>query len=244
MKLKIFSFSLIVLLLFSILPFSSEAAEEKVKEELWDGVAFFGDSTTHGMIRYIVNCNENLGTSVVSLTRDQILTPPDGTFYLRNIPTTRILYRNKKLTPEEAIQSASPRILIVTVGVNGLPGWTKECFTELYNRLLDKFNSASPDTQIILQSIFPTAQIRAKRLKNFTVDRVDEVNLWIQEIAVSRNLVYINSADTLKGEDGWLNPIYQNGDGLHLNTAGYNQVLLTIQSVLQTQKGNKDIYEK
>ena len=241
MKLKIFSFFITVMLIFYSFPLASAAEEET--DPVWEGVAFFGDSTTHGLIRYIVNADDKLGIPVVALTRDQILTPPDGTFYLRNLHTTRILYHNKKLSMEEVIQCAAPRLLIVTVGVNGLPHWEKECFTQLYNRLLDMFSAASPDTQIILQSVFPTAKIRAPHLKNFTVNRVNEVNHWIEEIAASRNLVYINSADALKGEDGWLCPSYQNGDGLHLNTAGFNQVLLTIQSALKAQKGNVVINE-
>ena len=239
MKSKFFMFSLMLVVIFS--NFSLSAQNEA--DSLWEDVCFFGDSTTHGLIRYIVNADQTPGTHTVSLNRDQILTPPDGTFYLRNLFTTRILYDGKIMSIEEAIHSASPHILIVTVGVNGLSHWEKELFTQLYNQMLDKFHEASPDTEIVLQSIFPTAKIRAKHLENFTVKRVDEVNSWIEEIAAVRGMIYINSAKALKGEDGWLSPAYHNGDGLHLNTTGFKQVLLTIQAVLQTKKGNEILNE-
>lgn len=235
MKLKFFSALLLIAVCISVLPSAFTVCGASA--DLWDGVVFFGDSTTHGLIRYIVEADKHPYSSI---TRDQILTPPDGTFYLPNLPTTRILYRGERLTLGEAMKRASPRILIVTVGVNGLNRWNKDEFMQLYNRLLDVFASASPDTQIILQSIFPTAKSRAKRLSGFTVERVDMVNQWILEIAQSRNLRYINSADFLKGEDGWLCAEYQNGDGLHLNTDGFKCVLLAIQQVLEEQKGNKE----
>ena len=235
MKLKFFSAIMMIVICISIPPSSFSVSGESV--DVWDGVAFFGDSTTHGLIRYIVKVDSTLYSSI---TRDQILTPPDGTFYLPNLPKTYILYQGKRRTLSEAINRSSPRILIVTVGVNGLSRWNKDEFVQLYNRLLDILVSASPDTKIILQSIFPTAKIRSKRLAGFTVERVDMVNEWISEIAQARNLLYVNSADALKGEDGWLRSEYHNGDGLHLNTDGFKCVLSTIQKVLEEQKGNQE----
>lgn len=235
MKLKNFS----LLLTFTIVMFaiSPSIPSYGTPEDIWDGVAFFGDSTTHGMIRYIVHHNEQSVRPYADIRRDQILTPPSGTFYLRNIPTTQIMYRGKIMPLTEAIRQSAPSVLIVTVGVNGLAHWDKDVFSELYNRLIDIFEDAAPQCQIILQSIFPTAQVRAPHLSAFTADRVDTVNDWIREIAIQRNLQYINTSDALKDEDGWLRQEYQNGDGLHLNTSGFNRVLQTIETALKNQKG-------
>lgn len=234
MKLKFFSVFLLMIVFVSNFPSPFSVYGES--DDSWEGVAFFGDSTTHGLIRYIVEADP---TPYASISRDHILTPPDGTFYLPNIPTTHILYRGQKLPLGQAIRQSSPRILIVTVGVNGLSRWNKDVFVGLYNRLLDVFASSSPNTEIVLQSIFPTAKIRTKRLSGFTVERVDMVNEWIQEIAQARNLLYVNSADALKGEDGWLRSEYHNGDGLHLNTEGFKCVLSTIEKALDAQKGKQ-----
>lgn len=235
MKIKIFSVFLLLhiclCVTFADLPIFGKTNGK------WDEVAFFGDSTTHGMIRYIVENDGRLGTPYTTLQRDQILTPPNGTFYLRNIPTTQIYYKGRTDVLAEAIRRSSPKILIVTVGVNGLPHWTKETFTELYNRLLNLFEEASPDSRIVLQSVYPTAKVRAVQLSSFTVDKVDRLNGWIKEIATDRGLLYINTADALKGDDGWLRPEYQNGDGLHLNTAGFNCVLSSIESALKLREG-------
>lgn len=156
--------------------------------------------------------------------------PPDGTFYLRNLPTAKIRYRGEDLPLAEAFSQASPEIVIVTVGVNGLPSWTQESFLAHYGRLIDVIANSAPNTQIVLQSVYPTAKERASNLSAFTVDKIDRLNGWVRELAKQRSLPYLDTASVLKGEDGWLIPSYHNGDGMHLNTAGFNEVLSYIIS--------------
>lgn len=217
---------LIALLLISMLPSICLLPVNAVAEsDYLERISFFGDSTTYGMIRYIAENDGHLGQPVAKLTRDQILVPPEGTFYLKNLPTAKIRYRGRDLPLEEAFRQAAPEILIVTVGVNGLPVWTKEAFQSSYKRLIEVIQTASPDTQVVLQSIYPTAKERSPRLSSFTIDKVNRLNGWIQELAKENALPYLDTASILKCEDGWLNPAYQNGDGLHLNTNGFNRVL-------------------
>ncbi|MBQ7828087.1 MAG: SGNH/GDSL hydrolase family protein, partial [Clostridia bacterium] len=177
------------------------------------------------MIRYIVENDGHLGKPVAKLSRDQILVPPDGTFYLRNLPTAKIRYREHDLPLTEAFCKASPEILIVTVGINGLPTWTEDDFRSYYGRLLDLIETASPSTQIVLQSVYPTAKERSQKLVAFTVDKIDRLNEWISTLARERSLPYLNTASALKGDDGWLVASYHNGDGMHLNTEGFYRVL-------------------
>ncbi len=206
-------------LLFSI-PINADADSDYLKS-----ISFFGDSTTHGLIRYIVENDGRLGKPVASLSRDQILTPPDGTFYLRNLPMAKIRYRGKVLWLSEAFSKASPEILIVTVGVNGLTSWSEDSFKECYSRLIDEISSATPNTQIVLQSVYPIAKDRSQKLESFTADQIDRLNEWIKELANECNLPYLDTASVLKDDDGWLIPSYHNGDGMHLNTEGFNRVL-------------------
>lgn len=231
MKRIVYSLPILLFLCLSVLvsALPIRASEAIHLEE----VSFFGDSTTHGLIRYIAENDGHLGKPITHLKRDQILTPPDGTFYLRNLPTAKILYQGESLSLAEAIQIASPKILVVTVGINGLPHWTRENFQEQYDRLLTKISNASPSTRIVLQSVYPTAENRADHLAAFSVEKVNRLNEWIREIAAQHNLLYIDTASKLKGADGWLRPELQNGDGLHLNTAGFNIVLDSIASALK-----------
>lgn len=236
MKKSAFCGVLIIAVLSLLLPIRSYA--EPVTKSL-SQVSFFGDSTTYGLIRYIVENDGRLGRPITKLTRDQILTPPDGTFYLRNLPIAKIRYRGKDLPLAEALCEASPEILIVTVGINGLTSWTEEPFTDCYRRLIELIESATPNTQIVLQSVYPTAKVRSEHLTGFTVDRIDRLNGWIKVLADQRGLLYLDTASALKGEDGWLPASYHNGDGMHLNTAGFNRVLEYIADHLITKGSSK-----
>lgn len=222
MKKRLLSILIILPLLVMIFPISTNASSNSTYLEK---ISFFGDSTTYGLIHYIVNNDGRHGTPVAKLSRNQILVPPDGTFYLRNIPTAKIRYQGKDLPLTEAFRMASPEILIVTVGINGLPTWTEESLLTHYRRLIDLIRNSSPNTQIVLQSVYPTAKEREQKLASFTIDKVDQLNRWIEKLAKEQSLPYLNTASVLKGDDGWLIPSYHNGDGMHLNTAGFNAVL-------------------
>ena len=176
MKMRTKALSLLVSIMLTVTLFPLSAAAKEVD---LSPVLFFGDSTTHGLIRYIVENDGHLGAPVATLSREQVLTPPDGTFYLRNLPTAKIRYKGQDLPLAKAFSVAKPKILIVTVGVNGLSHWTEETFTAQYNRLLDLITAASPSTRIVLQSVYPTAKERDETLKTFTVDHVDRLNEWI-----------------------------------------------------------------
>ncbi len=222
MKKRLLSTLLVLSLCVSAFPLPCKANRQS---SYIQKLSFFGDSTTYGLIHYIVNNNGKDGVPVVELNRDQILVPAEGTFYLRNIPTTQIRYRGRDYSLADGIRIASPEILIVTVGVNGLASWKEESFVFLYKRLIDLIHSQSPNTQIVLQSIYPVAKDRDKKLTSFTVEKVDQVNRWIEILAQERSLPYLDTASVLKGDDGWLIPSYHNGDGMHLNTDGFNAVL-------------------
>ncbi len=221
MKKRILSIVFLLILFFAQMRFITYARSSNE----WEQIFFFGDSTTHGLIRYIVENDGHLGTPIYPLQRDQILTPPDGTFYLRNLPTAIIRYRGQNLPLSAAFSQIRPPILVITVGINGLPTWSETDFTLCYTKLIELIQVASPDTRIILHSVYPTAQSRSPKLVSFTVDKIDRLNSWIRTIAQANTVTYIDSATQLKSHDGWLNPAYHNGDGLHLNTNGFNLIL-------------------
>ena len=61
MKLKKFLFVSVLIASTSIFLFFSKL--KCSADVIWDDVSFFGDSITHGMIKYIVHAQPQLGTS-------------------------------------------------------------------------------------------------------------------------------------------------------------------------------------
>ena len=59
---------------------------------------------------------------------------------------------------------------------------------------------------------------------------IDRTNEWTAMLANECDLPYLNTAEVLKNEDGFLKSCYDSGDGFHLNTEAYRKVLTYIRT--------------
>ena len=193
-----------------------------------DGVYFFGDSTTHGLIKYNSENDGSLGKTLYRIRRECIITPIGGTFYLGNLASARVLYKNERLRIEDAIGKISPEFLIITVGLNGLNYWEKDSFTQYYEAMLDLIVKKSPETNIIIQSVFPIAENRSKDFVRLIPERIPIVNGWIYEICKKYSLTFLDTYSVLADESGFLPDEFHNGDGIHISCEGYNEIMKNI----------------
>ena len=129
----------------------------------------------------------------------------------------------------DAVGRAKPEYLVITLGVNGISFMDESYFKSEYKSLVTDIQSLSPDTKIILQSIFPVAS-NYEYLSSINNDKISAANGWILDIAAETGTRFLNTASVLVGSDGWLPQSYQNGDGLHLNADGFNVVLSYIRT--------------
>ena len=59
----------------------------------------------------------------------------------------------------------------------------------------------------------------------------ETLNEWIREIAASHeNVRFVDTASVLKASDGTLLSAYDVGDGVHLSTDAYTQILLYLRT--------------
>ena len=182
-----------------------------------DKLVFFGDSTTYGMKAYKV---------FGSRDTKQVWTPKSGTLALWRALTDLIYNPN---TGEEQLlgdlcASVKPEYLIMTLGVNGIAFLDEESFKEEYQNVIDTIRKNSPDTHLILQSIYPVAS-NSETLGSINNTRIQAANQWIVELAAKNSLPYLNTYSALVGSDGWLPLNYQNGDGMHFNEVGFKAIM-------------------
>ncbi len=182
-----------------------------------DKLVFFGDSTTYGMKAYKV---------FGSRDTKQVWTPTSGTLALFRALTDLIYNPN---TGEEQLlkdlcASVKPEYLVMTLGVNGIAFLEEEDFKAEYQAVIDTILQNSPDTHLILQSIYPVAS-NSETLKSINNTRIQAANEWIVELAAENNLPYLNTYYALVGDDGWLPQKYQNGDGMHFNEVGFAAIM-------------------
>ena len=203
------------------LPESADRGEFYIKNMI-----FVGDSVTLAMKEHQVLSNGKNTT--------QIWCGEGGDLALDyNIDKTAILYPESGLAisiPEAAKQS-KPSCMVISIGIsNGVPYCTEDAFKEYYTKLVKGIQKASPDTRIILQSVFPTSKIYQKDNSEITNEKIAEANLWISEIALDCSVRYLDTYSILTDEKGYLNEKYDSGDGLRLNAEGYKAVLYYIRT--------------
>lgn len=197
--------------------------------EYIDSMIFFGESTTaHLRARGVLSG----GTS----TR-QVWADASGTRMLSSRTTSEpITYpeTGEALTITEACERAKPEYLVLSFGLNGITGFVanKASYVNSYNKLINAIKQASPNTKIILQTVYPVC-----KADGFTVDtatlnaHIKTLNTWLPEIAAAHENVRVaDTASALYDSEGKLATSFDNGDGIHLTKSAYEEILAYLRT--------------
>lgn len=187
-------------------------------QEYIDSIVFLGDSTTYGLKAYAVLTDGK--------KTKQVWTPSNGTLTLSYQGFVDIWYPDDEaeISIRTAVERKKPERMIITLGVNGIAFMDKDYFISEYTDLVTSIQEISPDTQIILQSIFPIAS-NYEYQKDINNVKICDANTWILSVAEATGVKFLNTYTVLIGDNGYMNDKYQNGDGLHLNGDGFAVVL-------------------
>lgn len=183
-------------------------------------LTFLGDSTTYGLKAYKMLADGK--------NTKQVWTSSSASLSLNKILEKKIVYpeNGKEMTVSEAAENAKPEYLVITLGVEGVTFLDEEGFKEQYTALVEAVKNASPDTKIILQSIFPVNSETFSNPDKLNNDLIDKANGWVLEIAESTGVHYLDTQSVLKNSDGGLDKKYDNGgNGINLNDTGFGVVL-------------------
>ena len=201
-----------------VLPFSGDMGIS-----YQDSLCFLGDSlTAHLISRGVLSGGKNT---------HQVLATEMGMLNLNSEITSACVILpddGRRMTAAEAVGIKKPSVLIVTLGTDwGVSYLDKEDFKYCYSKLINALKSASPDTRILLQSIFPVTE-DCKVLDN---QKIDRANGWVKEIAYEQGLKYLDTQEILKDAKGNLRQeLCNSDDGIHLNTQAYVEILAYIRS--------------
>ncbi len=217
----------------------NDGAGEFYCQELY----FFGESTTAHLSRVG-------GVLDTPQYRSHVLRDASGTRMLdrRILASPVLLYEHdgsaRTVPLTEALEVLRPPILMLSFGLNGILGFCAhpEQFEDIYLSLLQGIRTHSPETEIILQSIYP---VRAS--DGYSVDvptlnaHICALNERIRAMAAREGLRYADTAALLCDKDGLLCASYDSGDGIHLCNDAYRAILayLTENGYASKQKGIK-----
>lgn len=231
-KLFRFLFSLTcacALLLGAMLPSMRAVAEAPTAlSDPIDRMTFFGESTTaHLALRG-------------GIAPERVWANASGTMRLDSDILSRRLIDRTDGTDRivcELAQRHRPEILVLSFGLNGVMSFSAstERYLRCYGRLTDAILAVSPETRIIVQSVYPVADLPHQTDWQFSVSpaeicrRIEGLNAALREFCrADTRLFYADTASVLVGTDGFLVPDFTT-DGIHLTATAYTRILSVLR---------------
>ena len=161
----------------------------------------------------------------------QVWTGPEGTMTLAYLRGYRILdpYDNTERTIPQTVSLHKPEYIVIALGLNGVSFMDEAYFTEEYVNLIREIRAASPETILLLQSIYPISP-KSRVWGSITNAMITRANSWILKIAEECGCHYLDSYSCLVGEDGNAKSEWSLPDGFHPNREGLERVLEYIRT--------------
>ena len=192
-----------------------DAISKTSKAEDWDyfdDTVMVGDSITYGMASYGY-LDFNHVFAKIGLHQGTAL-------------TSKCVYTSKTngYSIADALKTAKPGKIYVTLGINAIYNYKADWFYDNYRALLNKIKAASPDSVIIIQSIFPVTEKWAiNNGKPNCNQHIAYANQKLSELAKEENCLFLHTYEDLTDENGFLKTEFS-GDGIHLSRKGYETV--------------------
>lgn len=234
--LKLFTvFSLMIALTVQVQAVPGELfVLSSTNEDTLSGVFFFGESTTAHLARAG-------GVLDTDAHRGRVWRDESGTRYLdARILSSPVFYyegnRTEKIPFAEAVERAQPRVIVLSFGLNGITRWSRdpEAFLRNYRALIEGILARSPNTKIILQSVYPVGENTVFSLSKWELNQqICNLNVHIEKLANEyENTEYINTAALLFAASGALSAAFDSGDGIHLTNEAYRMILAFLEQTI------------
>lgn len=178
--------------------------ETTIDDNYLKDTIFYGDSITENLAYYKNIPYENIW-AVSNLT-------PVNAF------TWNVMFYkyNEKINIIEGFKKYKPKRVIVTLGANAVAIMDKNYFISEYERLVKSLKEASPNTELIIQSIFPVDDRWDYSINSINNTKINNINYLLAEMCERNNIKFLNTAEVLKNEYGTATKGYlYESDGIH-----------------------------
>ena len=207
----------------ALLTETADAGTDYLNETL-----FLGDSNTvrlynNGLISLQQFCaKEGIGTQV-ALSEGIVTFKKDSNHY----------------TIPQAVAMMKPRRVVMTFGTNDT-GMEVSDFIAHYTALIQAIQQSYPYTDIIVNTV-PPVPVDHSNYPHMDQAKIDDFNMALLDLCEQLGVRFLNSAEALKGSDGYgIADYYTSGD-IHLKSAGLKAVLSYLRThALQTEDRRPD----
>ena len=201
------------------LPTEYDAVLSLTEDKGWeyiDKIYFVGDSTTYHFYKG-------------GIDKSHILVPESLTMTL-NSNVNNVVVGNKGMTISQTLADANAEIVIITLGVNGADNFNEISYKKYYKKLIDAIQDESPNTKIIIQSVFPVTKSYSDKDNGVSNPGIDQLNVWAKELAIEEKINYLDTQSILKNEYGAQFEYYNVQDGVHMNADAYDAIIEYIRT--------------
>lgn len=142
-------------------------------------------------------------------------------------------------TIPQAVAMMKPRRVVMTFGTNDT-GMEVSDFIAHYTALIQAIQQSYPYTDIIVNTV-PPVPVDHSNYPHMDQAKIDDFNMALLDLCEQLGVRFLNSAETLKGSDGYgIADYYTSGD-IHLKSAGLKAVLNYLRThALQTEDRRPD----
>ena len=132
-----------------------------------------------------------------------------------------------------------PRRVVMTFGTNDT-GMEVQNFISNYTALVQAVQAAYPYTDIIVNTVPPIPENHSS-YPHMDQAKIDDFNMALLNMCEQLGLKFLNTAETLKGENGYGNPDYYTDGDIHLKSAGLKAALTYLRThAYQTEDRRPD----
>ena len=196
--------------------------------EYLDSTLFLGDSNTvrlynNGLISLQQFCaKEGIGTQA-ALNEGIVTFKGDSNHY----------------TIAQAVAKMKPRRVVLTFGTNDA-GMEVSDFISNYTALVQAIQASYPYTDIIINTVPPIPENHST-YPNMDQAKIDDFNMALLSLSEQLGVRFLNTAETLKGENGYGKAEYYTDGDIHLKSAGLKAALNYLRThALQTEDRRPD----
>ena len=224
------------------------SSAEELPFEFDENTVFIGDSTTNSFRRFglLPGKSDTLSVwtgagntlSMWDVAHKPIKLSPVMLEHLRTLPdypryaSYIVTRQNDPFTSYIPLRHLAaltrPQTVVITLGINGCSMMSDADFSSEYRYLVETLSDCSPNSRIVLNSIFPVTE--TAKVSNADIDRK---NRLIRLIANDYGLLYIDTNTPMKNQNGVADKTKMDSlDGIHWNYDGCKEILGYIYDAL------------
>lgn len=202
-------------------PITQERLDAGEFDSYFNDTLFVGDSMTDLLSNFVRSKRYTekeylgnarfFGVSGMNIKIACLDDPKAGRFYT---------YQGKHVSISQLINACAPKRVFLMLGVNDVTDRPRETVLEHFALLIDALQEKCPDVELVLQGVLPITYRYCNNKKGADVNEYNGFNAYLGELCEEKGVAFLNFADQLMDERGYLRAELTFDDQFHLNSRG------------------------